>query len=73
MDDARKEAGRRTNYYSYLLRLWQEGAEGLAWRASLHDPHSGERVGFGSVDELFGFLLRQIGTEPVPSKANKEG
>jgi hypothetical protein len=42
---------------SYLLRLWQVRSGGeLLWRASLESPHTGERVGFASLDDLFGFL-----------------
>ena len=49
-------------YMSYLLRLWQIRSGGeLVWRASLECPHTGERVSFASLDDLFGFLWRQIG------------
>ncbi len=45
-------------YRAYLLRLWQvvndEGR--LHWRASLEDPHTGERRGFGSLEALVAFL-----------------
>jgi len=51
--------GRR--YISYLLRLWQtQSDEGLAWRASLESPHSGERVGFTSLADLCAFLEREM-------------
>ncbi len=50
----------RLEYLSYLLRLWPEGGEEKAvWRASLESPHTGERVGFASLDELFDFLRQQ--------------
>lgn len=52
-------------YLAYLLRLWR--ADGLApsgnvtnWRASLESPQSGERIGFGSLDELFTYLLEEV-------------
>ena len=52
-------------YISYLIRLWQiRNAGELVWRASLESPSTGERVGFSSLDELFGFLQRQ--TRPTP-------
>ena len=55
----------RRGYISYLIRLWQiRNAGELVWRASLESPSTGERVGFASLDELFGFLQRQ--TEPAP-------
>jgi len=49
-------------YYSYLLRLWQvDGAGSPIWRASLEDPHTGERRGFADLDSLFAFLKEQAG------------
>jgi hypothetical protein len=66
MDDAPSEPGRPGSYFSYLLRLWREGDEGTGWRASLHDPHTGERMGFASLDELFEHLRKQTGTPPGP-------
>jgi hypothetical protein len=64
MHNAPPEEGRSATYHSYLLRLWREGEDGVAWRASLHDPRSGERQGFRSVDELFAFLQAQMGAAP---------
>lgn len=72
MDKGPRESGRRAGYFSYLLRLWREGEGGFEWRASLHDPHSGERQGFGSMDELFAFLQRQIGTVPGTNGGQEE-
>jgi len=48
------------NYLSYLLRLWgaSKGA-GFTWRASLENPMTGERHGFGSLKEMFAFLQTQ--------------
>ena len=47
-------------YISYLLRLWQTRSEGeLVWRASLESPHTGERRGFASLDELFTFVEKE--------------
>jgi hypothetical protein len=70
MHNASTEEGRSATYYTYLLRLWREGEGGEGWRASLHDPRSGERLGFGSVEELFAFLEGQMeaapGTESGP-------
>lgn len=48
-------------YLAYLLRIWQvNDAEKLAWRASLEDPHTGERQGFPNIDALIVFLGQQI-------------
>jgi hypothetical protein len=39
--------------------------EPAVWRASLKCAQTGERQGFASLDELFGFLRRQIGAMSV--------
>lgn len=47
-------------YISYLLRLWWAGSEdGPSWRATLDNPHSGERQVFGTLTALFAFLEDQ--------------
>jgi len=68
MDDNLRDTKAQPDYLSYLLRLWRVSEVGGAqsageahWRASLESPHSGERVGFAGLEELFGFLLRQTG------------
>ena len=49
-------------YIAYLLRLWQvPGAGPLVWRASLEDPHTGVRSGFGSLNHLVAFLRAETG------------
>jgi Ser-tRNA(Ala) deacylase AlaX len=54
------------NYISYLLRMWRANGEGKeVWRASLENPHTGERIGFASLDKLFAFLLQQAGVAPT--------
>ena len=51
------------DYLSYLLRLWLARERGRpVWRASLQSPHTGERVSFCTLDDLFAFLRRQTGT-----------
>jgi hypothetical protein len=47
-------------YLAYLLRLWQvRDNDELLWRASLEDPHTGERRGFASLEMLVAFLREQ--------------
>ena len=47
-------------YLAYLLRLWQvRDNNEMVWRASLEDPHSGERRGFASLEMLVAFLQEQ--------------
>ena len=51
------------NYHAGLLRLWREGPGG-AWRASLQDAESGERLGFADLERLFAYLRRLISEAP---------
>ena len=53
------------DYLSYLLRLWRvSDDEGPTWRAGLKSSHTGEEVGFGSLDALFDYLRSEAGLEP---------
>lgn len=65
-----KQTGNKENYYSYLLRMWQDrNGQGIAsanetlWRASLQDPQNGKKLLFNSLEDLFCFLLCQAGLE----------
>ena len=67
-----EDPGKRRDYVSYLLRMWQDGSDEelssskkAAWGATLQSPHYGERLGFGSLDDLFDFLRGQAGSEPA--------
>lgn len=64
-----------TDYLSYLVRLWRARddqfapGEGLTvWRASIENPHTGERRAFRSLDALVAYLRRQIGAPPEPGE-----
>lgn len=49
----------RLNYQTYLLRCWIEAgqhAPDSTWRFVLEDPHSGERVGFASLQAFVAFI-----------------
>jgi len=55
------------DYQSYLLRLWRVRSraaspshEASIWRASLEHPHTGERVGFASLDDLVEYLRHHM-------------
>jgi len=49
------------DYRSYLLRLWRTTSRGRSvWHASLELPHTGERRGFASLEQLYAFLEQQI-------------
>ena len=50
------------SYHSYLLRMWRViRDEKLVWMASLDDPHTAKRQSFTSLEDLYVFLLQQIG------------
>lgn len=47
------------NYHAYLLRLWRED-DATPWRASLENPHTGERIHFANDKQLYAFLHEQM-------------
>ena len=66
----------QTRYLSFLLRLWRmphgettrlhgsdscNGLDSPGWLASIEEPYTGERIGFGCLDDLFDFLRAQAG------------
>jgi hypothetical protein len=56
------KSGDKKQYFSFMLRVWQANDEGESvWRASLESPHTGERIGFASLEALFIFLWRRVG------------
>jgi hypothetical protein len=59
MNETADDTTTRLDYASYLLRLWREDSDDHVWRASLEDPLTGERMGFGSLQALFHFLQRE--------------
>ena len=55
-----------TIYLAFLLRVWQANSDDeTVWRASLEDPHTGERHAFASLEALYTFL----GTETRAHRA----
>ena len=48
------------NYAAFLLRLWREH-DAAPWRATLQNPHTGERHSFGSLAHLAAYLEEQTG------------
>ena len=51
-------------YLAYLLRLWRDD-ESTPWRASLENPHTGERKIFSSLKKLVEYLQEQTGLEDL--------
>lgn len=64
MDRSLNDTDEPPTYRSYLLRLWREGQAGEPWRASLQSAVSGERQGFASLDDLFGYIRSQVEAAP---------
>jgi hypothetical protein len=61
LNDISQPSREPPDYLAYMLRLWRMRGAQAAWRASLEDPHSGERLSFASLDEVFAFLKQQTG------------
>jgi hypothetical protein len=64
---------RPPQYRAYLLRFWQEAGRysgaSAEWRFSLEDPHTGERLGFASMEKLAAFLRQTMSrAEPFDSE-----
>lgn len=61
-------------YIAYLLRLWLAPGPGPPlWRASLEDPHTGNRQGFGSLDDLVAYLRVLTGDRNREADRKKGG
>jgi hypothetical protein len=64
-------------YIAYLLRLWREESA-VQWRATLQNPHTGERRSFADLSSLLAFLEEQTGErwlldEPQSSEKSEGG
>ncbi len=47
-------------YQTYVLRLWRARYKGRwQWRASIESPHTGERLAFAGLEQLFAYLSEQ--------------
>ena len=65
---------REDRYYSYMLRLWLAySSDEAGWRASLEDPRTGERTGFATMRELFGYLSERTGASASSLSASADG
>jgi hypothetical protein len=66
MGTSHKATGEQPDYLSYLLRLWRVSDDGKpVWRALLKSSHTGQQVGFGSMEVLFEFLRDQTCLPPA--------
>lgn len=51
---------KRSEYQSYLLRLWREGSTQAAWRVSLQSTANEQIQHFVSLEALFLFLIERL-------------
>ncbi len=55
-------------YCAYLLRCWTEHSgqadHHVVWRFSIEDPHTGERQGFATFEQLLVFLRQEMDGAP---------
>jgi hypothetical protein len=63
-----RETWKQKDYVSYMLRMWRDRSDEapspskeVPWRASLQSPHTGEIVGFASLDDLVNYLRARVG------------
>ncbi|MCA9997819.1 MAG: hypothetical protein KDE56_18800 [Anaerolineales bacterium] len=45
-------------YHVYMLRIWTPGKDEAPPTLSLEDPHTGQRIGFGTLQEFYDFLQK---------------
>lgn len=47
-------------YHVYMLRIWTPGKDEAPPTLSLEDPHTGQRIGFGTLQEFYDFLQKSL-------------
>ena len=55
--------------HTYLLRFWKE----TNWRFMLENPHSGDKKGFESCEELMTFLEGELEKHPEQAREKELG
>ena len=59
----------KTNYRSYLLRLWWvEEGDKTVLRILVEDPTTGRRTGFSSLEDLVAFISKEVDLEEHSQK-----
>ena len=73
VETCHKPTGEQPDYLSYLLRLWRvSDGEKPVWRALLKSSHTGQQVGFGSLEALFEFIREQACLPPAAREVTEE-
>jgi hypothetical protein len=64
---------RRTEYLSFLLRLWRVSVEGApVWRVSLQRPGTAEGISFADLEAVVAFLHAEMGEGVAPEPLERE-
>jgi hypothetical protein len=61
------------DYHSYLIRLYRQKNDPVAWRVSLENVQTGERQGFASLHALYEFLNWVTRGAPEAPERNASG
>jgi hypothetical protein len=66
-----------SRYLAFLLRMWQVNSNDYTvWRASLENPHTGERHAFASLEDMCLFLGAETNAlahqEPAGRRSSEE-
>lgn len=64
----------RDTYHAMMLRLWRD-EHADQWRASIQDPHTGEKRRFTSIEQFCAYLHRKLAPpddKPSQTADNKE-
>jgi hypothetical protein len=67
-----EQNARRTEYLSFLLRLWRVSVEGApVWRVSLQRPGTAGGISLADLDAVVAFLRAEMeeGVKPEPSES----
>jgi hypothetical protein len=60
---------KRPSYHSYLIQIWWSEKSGKAsWQMMLVNPHTDERHGFTSLEELLSFLQQELARSEMKLK-----
>jgi len=50
-----------SGYLAYMLRIWEtKDRDASVWRTSLENPHTGARLSFATLEDLFAFLTKKV-------------
>jgi len=60
----KKTTSESVDYLAYLLRFWRE-EEAVSWRATIEDPHTGEKRSFAAPEDVWDFLQNQLFDSPA--------